>query len=140
MLEDTWYQALRLQWKPEKVRLLLIGESAPDDGGDLANRRFFYTERLSGSDLLFRGVVDALYGSGKLSKGDLKAPWLERLRDDGVFLIDLASAPINGLKGPPRRRARLESVEDCIQRATKLDPEGIVVCHTGTYKVLHRRL
>lgn len=71
-----WYQSPREQWKPSHIRLLLVGESAPDDGGDPGNRRFFYSEPLNQADNLFRSVVAALYDSGKLTKGDLKEPWL----------------------------------------------------------------
>jgi hypothetical protein len=133
---DVWYQALRTRWKPRHVRLLLIGESAPDDRGDPTNRRFFYSESLSGSKNLFRSVVSALYDSGKLSKGDAKAPWLQRLHDDGVYLIDLASSPVNSLTGSARRAALRNSVDSCVQRAAALAPEGIIVCHTPSFRIL----
>jgi hypothetical protein len=38
MREQVWYESLRDQWRPEQVRLLLIGESAPEPSG--VNRRF----------------------------------------------------------------------------------------------------
>lgn len=136
MVEEAWYQQLRKQWKPSKVNLLLIAESAPDDGGDADNRRFFYSEPLSQSDNLFRSVVAALYDGGKLSKGDTKRPWLTRLRNDGVYLIDLASRPVNGLSPAARSAALRAGVQDCVQAARELNPAGIVVCHTPTYKLL----
>jgi hypothetical protein len=134
--EIPWYSDLRETWKPAAVRLLLIGESPPDDGGDPTRRRFFYAEPVAQADNLFRSVVDALYGSGKLTKGDLKAPWLERLRDDGVFLIDLAARPVNALSNGARQRARRDGVGACIERAAQLAPEGIIICHTPSYNVL----
>jgi hypothetical protein len=45
MSEDFWYAERRARWKPDHVRLLLIAESAPDDGGDIENRRFFTARR-----------------------------------------------------------------------------------------------
>lgn len=140
MLEDSWYQALRQRWKPEKVRLLLIGESPPDDGGDITKRRFFYAEELSGSDLLFRGVADALCDSGKLTKGDLKTPWHHQLRDQGVYLIDLASVPVNGLSTSARNKVLRDSVDGCVHRVLDLAPNGIAICHTPTFKLLSRPL
>lgn len=140
MLEDSWYQALRQRWKPEKVRLLLIGESPPDDGGDITKRPFFYAEELSGSDLLFRGVADALCDSGKLTKGDLKTPWHHQLRDQGVYLIDLASVPVNGLSTSARNKVLRDSVDGCVQRVLDLAPDGIAICHTPTFKLLSRPL
>jgi hypothetical protein len=59
MPEDTWYAELRERYRPEHVKLLLIGESAPDPGA--AERRFFYAPTLTSADNLFRGVVLALY-------------------------------------------------------------------------------
>ncbi|TQS94359.1 hypothetical protein EU811_00800 [Arthrobacter sp. TS-15] len=136
MAEEEWYQSLREQWKPTHVRLLLIGESAPDDGGDPNNRRFFYAEPLSQADNLFRSVVVAFYDSGKLTKGDLKEPWLTRLRNDGVYLIDLASQPVNAISPAARRAALMASVDDCVRRVKELNPDGILICHTPTFELL----
>lgn len=140
MAEKLWYQTLRSEWKPSKIRLLLIGESAPDDRGDPANRRFFYSEPLSHADNLFRSVVAALYDSGKLTKGDSKRPWLDRLRTDGVYLIDLTSEPVNALSGTARRLALRASVDDCVKRATELQPEGIIICHGPSFPLLENPL
>lgn len=136
MAEEEWYQSLREQWKPSHIRLLLVGESAPDDGGDPDNRRFFYSEPLNQADNLFRSVVAALCDSGKLTKGDLKEPWLTRLRNEGVYLIDLASRPVNALLPAIRRAALKASVEDCVRRVRVLNPDGIVICHTPTFGLL----
>lgn len=136
MAEDAWYETLRSKWRPSSVRLMLIGESAPDDGGDVDNRRFFYSEPLSRSDNLFRSVVAALYEGGKLTKGDRKEPWLRRLRDDGVFLIDLAPHPVNAQSAKVRRQTLLQSVDDCVNRCKELSPEAIIICHTPTFAML----
>jgi len=69
------------------VRLLLIGESAPDPGQ--AELRFFYAPTLTAHDNLFRGVSLSLYGQSPGRAGDSKRPWLDALRADGVYLIDL---------------------------------------------------
>lgn len=136
MAEDAWYQTLRARWQPRRVHLLLIAESPPDDGGEVSDRRFFYSDRVSGSDNLFRGVVDALYASGKLTKGESKEPWLERLRADGVYLIDLADRPVNALKASARRQVLRENVAGCLEHATRLDPDGVLVCHSPSYSLL----
>lgn len=134
--EAPWYSQLRDRWQPEQVELLMIAESAPDDRGDVAGRRFFYADNL-GADNLFRGVVEAMYGA---TKDDLKLtgkrPWLERLRADGFFLIDLAPFPVNGLRSAERRQALLEAVPDCVARASALAPQGVVVVKTDLYAML----
>ena len=135
-MENEWYEELRDQWKPEHVRLLLVGESPPDDRGDVSRRRFFYADRLERHDNLFRSMIVALYNEGKLATGSSKAPWLERLRADGVHLIDLAVDPINRLTPPRRRAARKSNVSNCLRRIRELSHDGIVVCHIPTFKLL----
>lgn len=135
--EEPWYAQLRSQWKPDRVKLLMIAESAPADGGDVSARNFFYAADRLGPDNLFRGVVEAMYGT---SNADLqrsgKRPWLERLRDDGFFLIDLASSPVNGLGSAERRRVLKEAIPGCIGRAVALHPAGVVVVKTNLYALL----
>lgn len=133
MPEHCWYEDLRSKWKPEKINLLLIGESPPDGGGDPAKRRFFYAERLSQSDNLFRSVIHALYNSWKLTKGEFKTPWHQKLFDDGVYLIDLAPVPVNHLSSIQRRKILRGSVEGCVEKVLKLGPAGVVVCHTPSF-------
>ena len=134
--EEPWYSQLRERWKPAHVKLLMIAESAPDDGGSTGNRRFFNAERLA-ADNLFRGVVAAMYGT---TKEDLqqrgKRPWLEKLREDGFFLIDLAPSPVNALSSRKRRELLLRSVPGCVTRATQLEPDAVVVVKADLYPML----
>lgn len=52
------------------MRLLLIGESAPDPGS--ADLRFLYAPTLTAHGNLFRGVILALYGRSPGRAGDPK--------------------------------------------------------------------
>jgi len=132
---ETWYDDLRRRWKPHAVRLLLVGESVPDAG--VEERRFFYGPKLDRRDNLFRGVVEALYGPiPRGSAGQPKQPWLERLRADGVYLVDLVPFPVNKLASGARR----EHVVTLIERAQALDPEGVIVCHAPTFTEVGRAL
>lgn len=135
MAENSWYVDLRAEWKPRRVRILLIGESAPDDDGDISKRRFFYAPTLTMYDNLYRGVVGALFDEPLLSAGDTKSPWLTRLKDQGIFLIDLVDSPVNNL--PVGRAARRRaSVDACVERAVGLNPDGIIICHAPSFKLL----
>ena len=90
--------------KPEKVRALLIGESAPAGG------THFY---LANSNL-FRGVREAfarVYGRG-VPDGDA---FLLFFQHHGYWLIDLADEPVNRLDDQPRRHL----VENGIRRVSK---------------------
>lgn len=139
MSEDPWYAQRRARWKPERVRLLLIAESAPDDGGDIANRRFFYEENLTSRDGLFREVVRALYGDPRLESGlNAKTPWLEKLRADGVFLIDLGADPVNYHSPSHRTAALRRTIEQTVAVARELQPEGVVLIKQNVFDLLAR--
>lgn len=139
MSEDPWYAERRARWKPERMRLLLIAESAPDDGGDIANRRFFYDDHLTGKDGLFREVVRALYDDPTLVSGpNAKRPWLEKLKADGVFLIDLATIPVNEFGTADREAALARNISQTVSLAGSLDPDGIVLVKQNVFDLLER--
>lgn len=132
--QTRWYEELREAHRPERVRVLLIGESAPDPGD--SEWRFFYAPILDRRDNLFRGVVLAMFDSSPGHAGDEKSPWLARLKENGVYLIDLVPTPVDKLTGADQTRARREHVDACVAQARSLAPAGIIVCHTPSFDVL----
>jgi hypothetical protein len=52
----AWYEQLRQQYRPDRLEVLLIGESPPDPGA--GGRRFFYAPTLQ-IDNLYRGSPKA---------------------------------------------------------------------------------
>lgn len=121
----AWYEELRQRYRPQRLRVLLIGESPPDPGSGA--RRFFYAPTLS-HDNLFRGVARAVYGDAV----DLhnKAAVLERLRADGFWLVDAVQQPINRTTSSARRRAIAAAVPQLVERCRQLAPErGVIICH-----------
>lgn len=139
MSEDPWYSERRARCEPEHVRLLLIAESAPDDGGDVASRRFFYDDHLTSRDGLFREVVRALYGNPTLTSGpNAKKPWLEKLKADGVYLIDLAPVPVNYHLPSERAVALQRNIEATVSLAGDLSPDGIVLVKQNVFDLLER--
>lgn len=139
MIEDLWYADRRARWKPERVRLLLIAESAPDDGGDASNRRFFYDEQLTSRDGLFREVIRALYDNPTLVGGpNAKTPWLEKLKADGVYLIDLATTPVNEFTATDREVALARNVADTVALVRELAPAGVVLVKQNVFDLLQQ--
>jgi hypothetical protein len=131
----------RALWKPDKVQLLLIAESAPDDGGDEANRRFFYDDRLTSRDGLFRQVVHVLFDNPELKSGSgSKITWLEKLRDQGVYLIDLASIPVNYHAKSERAAVLQQNIDATVALANELAPEGIVLVKQNVFDLLSEPL
>lgn len=134
----SWYTVLREAHRPTRVRLLFVGESAPDLGA--TERRFFYGPILDRHDNLFRGVVEAMFDAAAGRAGDAKAPWLDRLKAGGAYLIDLVPFPVNKLPARDRARARRDHVDACVAEAGSLRPSGIIVCHSATFDVLAKPL
>jgi len=135
-MKAAWYESLRRSYRPDEVILLLIAESAPDPAG--GDRRFFYAPALAAADNLFRGVILGLYGHRFPvgSSGTSKVDWLERLKSDGVFLIDVVPYPVNKLGQAARRRALRDHALEAVNRAREISPRGIAVCHAPTFRVL----
>ena len=121
------------------VKVLFVGESAPDPHANQI--RFFYHPVLRSADNLFRGIMLALYGADKQGLASTpKTEWLERFQNDGYYLEDLCSLPVNHLPAAQRSRARRAAVPDLISRIEALSPRGIIVCHDGTYKDIANHL
>lgn len=138
MSEDEWYAERRRRWRPERVRLLLVAESAPHDNGVIADRRFFYDGDLTGRDSLFREVVRTMDGNPPLKSGPgAKSPWLARLQQDGVFLIDLAPVPVNKYTVGERTQVLASEIAATTQRAKSLAPAGVVLVKQNVFELLH---
>lgn len=110
------YERLRQQFRPrDRIRLLLVGESRPAGGS------FFY---LANSNL-FRATLEAWQAAfGPLAEGQ---SLLNRLQSDKVWLYDLAPAPVNRLRGRPRRGAVQARSADLAALLAAESPEAVVV-------------
>jgi hypothetical protein len=84
------------------LRYLLVAESPPDPGE--GERRFFYSPALT-ADNLYRSVAEAVYGEDRNVDLRNKPAVLDRLRQDGFWLIDAVETPVNKLRSSDRARA-----------------------------------
>lgn len=131
-LRRTWYDELREQYRPDALRVLLIGESPPDPG-DRA-RRFFYAPTLAREDNLYRGVFKGLYEDAGLDIAD-KPAVLARFRGEGYWLIDAVAEPINKKTPAERRRLIQANLDELIATCLALAPTcGVVICHDRVYR------
>jgi len=108
------------RYRPDDVDLLLVAEAPPS-----ALDRYFYFEDVLTHDSLFRYVVRGVLGETPTRD---KAPYLEELRDRGVFLTHLSEEPF---------RAWNEVVPRClprlVERCRALEPRRIVLVGARTY-------
>ncbi|TAK65397.1 MAG: hypothetical protein EPO22_04975 [Dehalococcoidia bacterium] len=127
------YSAARRRYLPSNgVKVLFVGESAPNPHARVI--RFFYHPVLRPADNLFRGLMLALYAADRHALVlTPKAQWLKRFQDDGYYLDDLCSQPVNDLPPAQRSQARRAAVTSLLTRIQSLAPRGIVICHRATY-------
>ena len=136
MNERSWYESLRAEYRPGRVRVLLVAESPPSPAA--GTRRFFYNETLTGHDNLFRSVALAAYG---LTAADLRAVakvWvLRRLQADGFFLIDAVETPVNHMSSGDKRRAIRSGIPRLLHRCVELEPTvGVFVISTPVHEAV----
>ncbi|MFN7995651.1 MAG: hypothetical protein U0Q18_18720 [Bryobacteraceae bacterium] len=106
-------ERLRRSYRPNKVRLLFVGESPPASG------RFFY----QGDSGLYRAILRAFQRVDPSIDG---ANFLAKFRDAGCYLVDLCPAPVDDLDPKPRREA-CRAAEAALSRAiARLRPLIIV--------------
>jgi len=108
------------RYRPDEIDLLLVAEAPPS-----ALDRYFYFEDVLTHDSLFRYVVRGILGE---TPSRDKAPYLDELRERGVFLVDLCEDPFSD-----RRDALPRCVPELVERCRALRPRRVVLISAGTY-------
>ncbi|MEX2552900.1 MAG: hypothetical protein WD627_07885 [Actinomycetota bacterium] len=108
-------------YRPVEVRLLLVAEAPPLDPA-----RYFYFEKVATQDSLFHYVCKGLYEvvPGRADKSQ----WLERLKHDGVFLIDLNPEPVS-----PGWTGHKALVQELVKRGQEFQPEKVILIKTAVF-------
>jgi hypothetical protein len=88
------YELAAKKYMPEQIRVLFIAESPPAFKTE-EKRSYFYFENNPGGDVLFATIVKAKYGKDYYKNAEDKKRLLNKLKKDGIFLMDAVSFPIN---------------------------------------------
>lgn len=110
---ETAEQA-RERYRPDGVRVLLVGESRPAGG------TFFYF----GNSLLYDATREAFY---RAIAGGQKDGFLDAFREAGCFLEDLCREPVNRMDESDRDAARTRSEPDLARRLEGLEPDLVII-------------
>jgi hypothetical protein len=108
------YEMLRQRYRPARIDILLVGESRPSGG------TFFYG---ANSNLYYATHEACQLALGPMPEG---AEFLDLLRNRGVWLYDLADAPVDRMRGRPRRVAVQERTSDLVDLLRQEDPRLVV--------------
>ena len=113
---ESGVEALRDQFRPERVRWLFVGESSPAGG------THFYRANSN----LFRATQEAF--AAALGSDVPPGPaFLHFFRDHGCWLVDLASEPVNRLAKGARGPAVGAGRDRLARLIGETDPERIIV-------------
>lgn len=128
-----WYDDLRRRYRPDRLKVLLVGESPPAPRGDAVP--FFYADHL-GADNLFRAVVETVLGlDAQTLRREPKARVLAELQERGLWLVDAVDEPVNHLSMPERRQRVRGGVEGLVERCLQESPKGgVAICHGLVYR------
>ncbi len=107
------------RFHPDAVALLLVAEAPPSDLD-----RYFYFPDVTRQDSLFRHVARSVLGAEPTRAN--KPELLRRLRDKGVYLIDLSPEPKAGGNLEP-------FVPALVHRIQKIRPASIILIKTNVY-------
>ncbi len=105
-------EALRCSFRPDRIIVLFVGESAPYGGN------FFY----DGNTQLFRHMKRAFKGG---------EDFLSEFRNKGYYLDDLVLTPINNRIRSERRRLHRASIPSLTHRISDYRPLAIVTLMLG---------
>lgn len=101
-------EELRQSFRPERITVLFMGESAPRSG------KFFYTHDTG----LYRAMKAAL---------PWKEDFLAKFQANGFYLDDLSLVPVNGMNPTERKRQCEASVDSLTDRLKNYQPAAIVI-------------
>ncbi len=109
------FEATRLEFRPETIRLLLVGESPPSVGG------FFY-EGDSQLAKHTRTAFEAVFGCFPDPQAFLRA-----FQSRGFYLEDLSPQPVDRETGVLREAAQRAGVERIAALIDSAQPQAVVV-------------
>lgn len=117
------------KYKPKSINLLLVAEAPPCD-----TDRYFYFEYVVEHDWLFRYVYEGV--TGEKPTRERKAEHLARLRDAGVFTIDLHEENVS----QPTAAVLRPVVPGLIERCRAIKPKHIAFIKSIVHDVAFQPL
>lgn len=116
---DDARELFRQRYRPDDIVVLLVGESAPEGG------TFFY----QADSHLFHATREAFeraYGSAPTG-----VAFLEMLKEQGIWLYDMAAEPVNRKRGRPRAAAVSAGVVRLAELIADAEPDFVIAVKTS---------
>lgn len=141
------YDEARQQYKPDKIRWLLIAESPPPQADQPSSRHFYRADRIRQDDRVFTNTIKALYDEvAEATEAELqpdKEKWLRRLQADGVYMIEaLETSQRHEVTKKQRQEKIADAAPRLLERVGELaTPEtGIILIKSNVYDMAYQPL
>jgi hypothetical protein len=118
--------AAALKYRPGAIRFLIVAETPPRE-----LTRYFYFDTVTEHDHLFRNVLPHFVNEHPMKAG--KSTQLAKLRELGVFLVDLKPDPC--APGEPAVYA-----DDLVARVNALEPEHVILIKVNVWDAAATKL
>ena len=128
MFEEMNIEALRKKFKPEKVQVLLVGESPPAEG------KFFYDRSLMTA--YTKNAFEAALGK----KFPTNAEFFEHMEQAGFYLEDLSHVPVDRLPSAEREAKLVDESEAFAERVVQMNPKVVVIILRKIEKIVREAL
>jgi hypothetical protein len=126
-----------MEYRPDKIRFLLIAESPPSSGG------FFYFATTIGKDHLFRETMKALEFwpiNQPMRRGVDKRSMLRRFQTMGFYLLDTCVSPVDKMRPGDRRKTVLTQTPRLIKDVISANPFHIFIVKSSIFNPVSQAL
>jgi hypothetical protein len=109
-------RALREEYRPDPIRVLLVGESPPASG------KFFY----AANSRLYAATLEAF---SRFVPGLQPKDFLKEFKRMGFYLMDLCNEPVNHLRDPDRLEKRVQGIRllaDWLKSIPADQPQAVI--------------
>jgi hypothetical protein len=119
------YEAVRRQYRPAHIKMLLIAESPPPAPEIQSSRQFYYADRIRRDDRLFTNTIRALYPEAadtpEAELEEHKTDWLRRFQRGGWYMIEaLEESQAHEVTKKHRQQLIRENLPSLIRRVRGL--------------------
>jgi hypothetical protein len=136
------YDEIRQQYRPNRIKRLLIAESPPPAEDIASSRHFYRSDRVRTDDRLFTNTIKALYADAadkpEIELEQQKEQWLKKFQSDGWYMIEALETSLQHEITKPERQIRIrEALPRLLERAKNLAyPETkIILIKSNVFEV-----
>jgi hypothetical protein len=136
------YDDIRIAYKPDRIKVLLIAESQPPAASVQSSRHFYRSDQIRKDDRLYTNTIRALYPETAETTEEYleqnKEQWLRRFQSDGWYMIEALPTSLRHEVTKKQRQTFIrDHLPELIDRVKKLVDENtkIILIKSNVFDV-----